>query len=346
MKVSIIIPVYNVEKYIRECLNSIINQTYKNIEIIVVIDGSLDNSSKIVYEFAKKDSRIKVIDRENKGVYESRIDGIKASTGEYLIFVDSDDSIKENMVEVLLNEIISSNTDLVRCKWLTKINNKLSSEKVSIDNYNKILKKDFEPYLYDLLYSTIFFNSMCRQIIKKDVLKNIDMNNSNLKYGEDLAFECKILNNINSFKIIDEYLYIYNIHEDSITNKKSLTTIEKKILDVIHVNELLYEYIDIFNIKNKQKYYNAVISKLYVNITYQLINLSETTKKYSEFKRIMNLIYKEINPKYLKINKNILNLNQYKKIYKFIIKGIINKKYILTYILCTISSILRRIKRR
>lgn len=346
MKVTIIIPVYNVEKYIRECLNSIINQTYKNIEIIVVIDGSKDGSSKIVYEFVKKDSRIKVIDRENKGVYESRIDGIKASTGEYLIFVDSDDTIKENMVEVLLNEIISSDTDLVRCKWLTKINNKYIKEKVSIDNYNKILKKDFEPYLYDLLYNTIFFNSMCRQIIKKEVLKNIDMGNSNLKYGEDLAFECKILNNINSFKIIDEYLYIYNIHEDSITNKKSLKTIEKKILDLIYVNEILYDYIDNFNIKNKQRYYNAVISKLYVNITYQLINLSDTTKKYSEFKRIMNLIYKEINQEYLKINKNILNLNQYKKIYKFIIKGIINKKYILTYILCTISSILRRIKRR
>lgn len=346
MKVTIIIPVYNVEKYIRECLNSIINQTYKNIEIIVVIDGSKDGSSKIVYEFVKKDSRIKVIDRENKGVYESRIDGIKASTGEYLIFVDSDDTIKENMVEVLLNEIISSDTDLVRCKWLTKINNKYIKEEVSIDNYNKILKKDFEPYLYDLLYNTIFFNSMCRQIVKKEVLKNIDMGNSNLKYGEDLAFECKILNNINSFKIIDEYLYIYNIHEDSITNKKSLKTIEKKILDLIYVNEILYDYIDNFNIKNKQRYYNAVISKLYVNITYQLINLSDTTKKYSEFKRIMNLIYKEINQEYLKINKNILNLNQYKKIYKFIIKGIINKKYILTYILCTISSILRRIKRR
>lgn len=346
MKVSIIIPVYNVEKYIWECLNSIINQTYKNIEIIVIIDGSEDGSSKIVYEFAKNDDRFKIIDRENKGVYQSRIDGIKASTGEYLVFVDSDDTIKENMIEILLNEIITSDTDLVRCKWLIKTNNKYIKEKVSIDNYNKILKKDFDPYLYYLLYNTIFFNSMCRQIVKKEIFENIDMISSNLKYGEDLAFECKILNNINSFKIIDEYLYIYNIHENSITNKKNVQLIGKKMLDLIHVNELLYDYVNIFNIKNKQKYYNAIISKLYVNITYQLINLSDTTKKYSEFKRVMDLIYKELNPKYLKININVLHLNQYKKIYKFIIKGVINKKYILTYILCTVSSILRRMKRR
>jgi len=346
MKVSIIIPVYNVEKYIRECLNSVINQTYKNIEIIVVIDGSLDNSSKIVYEFAKNDDRFKIIDRENKGVYQSRIDGIKESTGEYLIFIDSDDTIKENMVEILLNEIISSDTDLVRCKWLTKINNKFIEEDIKIDNYNKVLKKDFDPYLYNLLYNTIFFNSMCRQIVKKEVFKNIDMSNSNLKYGEDLAFECKILNNINSFKIIDEYLYIYNINENSITNKKSIKIINKKLLDSFHLNKILCEYIDIYDIKNKEKYYNAIISKLYINITYQLINLSDTTKKYSEFKKTMDLIYKNINQEYLKININILHLSQYKKIYKFIIKGVINKKYILTYILCTVSSILRRMKRR
>ena len=346
MRISIIVPVYNVEKYIEKCLNSIINQTIKDIEIVVVIDGSLDNSRNIVYEFAKKDSRIKIIDRENKGVYLSRIDGIKAATGDYLMFVDSDDVIKENMVEVLLKEIVSSNTDLVRCKWLTKINNEYVKEQVKIDNYNKILKKEFEPYLYDLLYNTIFFNSMCKQLVKKEVFKDIDTSNSNLKYGEDLAFECQILNNINSFKIIDEYLYIYNIHEDSITNKKDINVISKKILDCINVNKLLCEYIDIFKIKDKKKYNNLNITKLYKNITYQLINLSSTTKKYTEFKKVMNLIYENINPEYLKIDINDLNLKQTKKIYKFIIKGVINKKYILTYILCTVSSILRRIKRR
>lgn len=345
MKVSIIIPVYNVEKYLRKCLESVICQTYQNIEIIIVIDGSLDNSSNIVYEFAKKDKRIKVIDRENKGVYLSRIDGIKASTGDYVVFVDSDDEIKENMIEVLLNEIVSSNTDLVRCKWLLNINNKLIKEKVDIKNYNKILKKDFEPYLYDLLYETIFFNSMCRQIVKKDILSNLDMNSSNLKYGEDLAFECQIINNINSFKIIDEYLYIYNIHNDSITNIQNTSVIEKKILDCIHINKLLYEYINIFIIKNREKYYNLVISKLYVNLTYQLINLNSTTKKYSEFKRMMNLIYEQV-PSEFKLNKNYLNVKQYKKIYKYIILGLVNKKYITTYLLCTMTSFFRKLKRR
>lgn len=345
MKVSIIIPVYNVEKYIRKCLESVTRQTIKNIEIIIVIDGTLDNSSNIVYEFAKKDKRIKVIDRENKGVYQSRIDGIKAATGDYIVFVDSDDEIKENMIEILLNEIVSSNTDLVRCKWLLKQNNNFTKEKVEIKNYQKVLKKDFEPYLYDLLYGSIFFNSMCRQIIKKDVFTNLDMTSSDLTYGEDLAFECKILENINSFKIVDEYLYIYNIHLDSITNIENTNMIEKKLLDCIHINKLLYEYINIFNIKNKQKYMDLVISKLYVNITYQLINLSSTTKSYHQFKRMMNLLYEQIPIEFIQ-NQSNLNIKQYKKIYKYIILGFKNKKYITTYLLCTISSFFRKLKRR
>ena len=103
-KVSVIVPVYNVEDYIRECLDSLINQTLTDIEIILVDDGSKDLSGTICDEYAKKDCRIKVIHKENGGQSSARNAGLKVSTGEYILFVDSDDYIVENTLETLLNE--------------------------------------------------------------------------------------------------------------------------------------------------------------------------------------------------------------------------------------------------
>ena len=99
--ISIIVPIYRVEEYLDKCLSSIINQTYKNLEIILVNDGSDDNSIKIAKKYAKKDERIKIIEEDNKGLSCARNTGINASTGKYITFVDSDDFIEENYIEVL-----------------------------------------------------------------------------------------------------------------------------------------------------------------------------------------------------------------------------------------------------
>ena len=101
-KVSIIIPVYNSEKYISKCLDSVLNQTYKNIEILVINDGSKDNSIDILREYEKKDDRIVVIDKENEGVAKTRNQGIKKATGDYIMFIDNDDFIDEDYVETYL----------------------------------------------------------------------------------------------------------------------------------------------------------------------------------------------------------------------------------------------------
>ena len=104
-KISIIVPVYNTEKYLSKCLNSLIKQTYKDIEIIVVNDGSKDKSLEIAKKFAKQDNRIKVFNKENGGLSSARNFGIEKASGEYIGFVDSDDYIKENMFEILYNMI-------------------------------------------------------------------------------------------------------------------------------------------------------------------------------------------------------------------------------------------------
>ena len=110
--ISIIVPIYNVEKYLKKCIDSIINQTYKNLEIILVDDGSPDNCGKICDEYAKKDNRIKVIHKENGGVSSARNVGVENATGEYIGFVDSDDYIEKDMYEVLINNLKKENADI------------------------------------------------------------------------------------------------------------------------------------------------------------------------------------------------------------------------------------------
>ena len=114
-KISVIIPVYNVEEYLDKCVTSVLNQTYKNLEIILVDDGSPDNCPKMCDEWAKKDKRIKVVHKKNGGLSDARNSGIEVCTGEYIGFVDSDDYIDKQMYKELLKRIESTNSDMVMC---------------------------------------------------------------------------------------------------------------------------------------------------------------------------------------------------------------------------------------
>ena len=116
IKVSVILPVYNSEKYITTTLESLIGQTLKEIEIICVNDGSKDNSIQILKEFERKDKRIKIIDKENQGVWKARMDGIKMAKGQYISFIDSDDYVKENFLERLYKNITENRSDVAICR--------------------------------------------------------------------------------------------------------------------------------------------------------------------------------------------------------------------------------------
>src|SRR5699024_4494271 len=113
--ISVIVPVYNVEKYVRRCIDSICGQTYSNLEIILIDDGSTDSSGKICDEMAAKDGRISVIHQENKGLSQARNAGLDQAKGEYIAFVDSDDYLSLNMYECLLKSLKENNADVVRC---------------------------------------------------------------------------------------------------------------------------------------------------------------------------------------------------------------------------------------
>ena len=113
--ISVIVPIYNVEKYLQKCVDSIINQTYKNLEIILVDDGSPDNCPKMCDDYAEKDSRIKVVHKENGGLSDARNVGMEVATGEYVSFIDSDDYISLDFYETLLETIVDNDSDVVEC---------------------------------------------------------------------------------------------------------------------------------------------------------------------------------------------------------------------------------------
>ena len=139
--ISIIVLAYNAEKDILRCLKSIMNQTYKNIEIIIINDGSKDKTSEIIRGI--KDLRIKLIERENKGTYYSRVEGYEVSTGKYIMYVDSDDSIEKNMIEVLYDNILKYKSDIVHCQNKKEINKDVE------DIIDKFVKNQ-EKYVEDL----------------------------------------------------------------------------------------------------------------------------------------------------------------------------------------------------
>lgn len=162
--ISVIVPIYNVEKYLDRCVGSIINQTYKNLEIILVDDGSPDNCPKMCDDYAKKDSRIKVVHKENGGLSDARNAGMKFATGEYVSFIDSDDYISLDFYKTLLQAIIDNDSDIVECSVVKFYENEKFdeySDDLKVTNYDTldgleglINENPFKQHVWNKLYKT------------------------------------------------------------------------------------------------------------------------------------------------------------------------------------------------
>lgn len=267
-KISVIIPVYNVEKYLSQCLDSITNQTFKDFECICVNDGSTDNSLKILEEYVKKDNRFKVINQVNSGNSQARNTGINNSNSEYIVFIDSDDFVSSDYLEKLLNIAIKENSDIVYCRHKLYYDlddryesgpnrdklNKLFSKYNLAKNNNKI------KYVLDIVDSS---RSICMKIYKSNVIKN---NNlllfTNIHAEGDYSFN--ILANLYSAKInfLDEELYYYRKQIKSITTKIETFRINS-IKSFICLTKELYKRKFLDNSKFLQKF---VIDMFVVNV--------------------------------------------------------------------------------
>lgn len=251
-KISILIPVYNVEDYIEDCLNSIVNQTYKNIEIIIIDDGSTDNSCEIIKKFLNSDDRIKVISRENKGLFKTRQELIEVADSNYSMFVDPDDWIDTDTVDKMYNTIKKYDCDIVRCnkvKELLEQNRKIYMPKFNAKN-GAIYKTDFPKQVYNYFINDYICNSVVAQLIRTEILKKNKID-CEVKMAEDLRYNLELYTYIKSVAFIEDYCYHYRYNDNSITTKVSLDIVQKKVDDVLYVYNSLFDYLKIWNMNDK-----------------------------------------------------------------------------------------------
>ena len=232
--ISVIVPVYNAEKYLQKCLDSILEQTYKNLEIIIINDGSTDNSGQICQEYEKQDDRIVYIEKENSGVSDTRNAGMNRMTGPYVTFVDSDDWLEPNYVKFLYEKLIEHQADIVVGNY-TSFNesNSVFYFHTSADYYEKVYdNKSVIPCLYDakeLLKSALIVP--WGKIYKKEIIANFRFPIDRIV--EDALFNLKALLDSKKVVYVNKSAYIYRVREGSLSNTWS----DKWIRDAIYIIE-------------------------------------------------------------------------------------------------------------
>lgn len=217
--ISVIIPVYNVEKYLRRCLDSVIAQTYQNFEIICVDDGSIDDSGKICDQYAVRDARIKVIHQENQGPSAARNRGLDAAEGEYIAFVDSDDYILEDMYKKMLDKLLNYNVDLCVCQWQYEFSDgRQVVKKKNIDPtiYGCKTSLEFARFLYRGNYENSVVVAVWNKLYRRALLDKIRFEG---RIHEDEAFSGRIMAKNISVYVMEDQFYVYAHNGDSLTNK-------------------------------------------------------------------------------------------------------------------------------
>lgn len=220
-KISIIIPVYNAEQYIEKCINSILIQEYKNVEVIVINNGSNDNTLKKLNDLCKKDNRINIINMKQKGVSHARNIGIEHATGEYITFVDADDSVERQMYSVMLKKIIDNKADICFSAYY-KVTNNIKKEELFPWNemekiyFDKDISKKLLPQFIGKISKNekVLLGSVWRILIKSNIAKKIYFN-ENVRIAEDLLYIVGILNNVNKVIMLNIPLYNYVVNANS-----------------------------------------------------------------------------------------------------------------------------------
>ncbi len=297
-KISIIVPVYKVEKYIHECVDSILGQTLKEFELILINDGSPDNCGEICDEYARKDTRIKVIHKINEGPSATRNLGILISKGEYIGFVDADDIIQNNMYEKMYQIALKNNSDIISCGYIEFdksgecIRESLNPLAGNVCIEGKEIKANLELLLSD--NKILGYASMCNKLYKKSFLidKKI-LINEKIMIAEDLCFNLIALSVAKNISAVNEGLYKYRrVNNESIMNKTEgsfylhLVAREEilKTLKFININRYIYS--------KCEKYENSKTVAAYLQKIKEILNLKETAVKNKYF-QIKNLIHEK-----------------------------------------------------
>ena len=316
-KVSVIVPVYNVEKYLNKCLDSLVNQTLKDIEIIIVNDGSPDNSKKIIKEYKKKyPSIIKVLDQTNQGLSDARNNALSLTTSKYIMYVDSDDYVANDMVEKMYNKIVKDKADMVIC-----------GNNVVDENYNLVSSTYPSNNNYSNDFEKIIFGNMCvwNKIIKKSLIVDNNLKFRSKVWYEDVDFSFKLMTLSKKTTFVNENLYYYLVRKNSIMNSKNVLRNREILLTFEEIITYLKDH-ELF-----EKYYSELeylaIDNIYISAIVRIIKADSDKKTKKIIIKEMLDFVKNNFPCYKK-NKYIKDLSKNRKIIFFLIDkklyGIVN----------------------
>lgn len=307
--ISIIIPAYNIENYIAKCLDSLLNQTYKNLEIIVVDDGSGDNTGNVIDNYEAKYGNIKVIHKKNAGVSAARNSGIEVASGDYIGFVDGDDTVDEEMFDMLINNAIKYDADISHCGYKMVF----PSRTDYYYNTGIFIEQDNELGLKDLLIGSRVEPGLWNKIYKKELFNDIKVDES-IKINEDLLVNYYLFKKAKKSIFYDKCFYNYTIRKGSAATSKVNIN---KIIDPVKVRREILEDLekdsDLYNIAyekyimslvgicrdvqiRKNKEYKSYIDDAKKSLRYEINNIikNKAISKKTKLMVIGNLYFSRI----------------------------------------------------
>lgn len=335
IKVSVILPVYNVEKYIRKCLESLIRQELKEIEIIVVNDGSTDKSLDIINEFMKLDNRIKLVNKNNSGVSAARNSGLMIANGEYVSFVDSDDWVEKSFLFKLYNLAKANSCDVAGCNFVISGENSKVEYKYPLDEEKIYERQDITSDIAEKIIAGTIKTNVWDKIYKREFLStnSIKFDEKIIRF-EDWYFYVEVCKHMNRCIYINEGLYNYRIIEGSLSNKYYENFFEM----IINMNKRKQLFINELSIRDERNYRNMrnnFIDDIIKSINHIIFESNKSLRyKIMKIREVLNSEYntnllsdnficnylndREINKYYAKILLKLIDMKKPVGIYGFI----------------------------
>lgn len=285
--ISIIVPIYNAETTLKKCVDSLVNQSYKDIEILLINDGSTDNSSSICQEFADKYASVLYFSKENSGVSDTRNYGLNKAKGEYIMFVDSDDTVDTSICERLINSATINGSDLVACGYNVSAG----------DGYKNVIESCLDKAFTQKNYNHFLLNvnnvmgSACRLLISRDLTNGCKFD-ENIKICEDLLFTLEIVSKSDKISVVNEYLYNYNLDEIANLTKyfkskfiKDYLLFVKKLEQILTIDKDVLNFIKFrnWNYICKCKIYDNSVGKLTDYLSNEEIKYLNNKETYKAF---------------------------------------------------------------
>lgn len=278
IKFSIIIPVYNAEKYLYECIESVLSQTYKNFELLLINDGSTDNSGNICDYYSKLDSRVKVIHQENQGRVLARREGIENAIGDYLLFLDSDDYWDVDLLESIFQCIREFNCDMIIFKYKRVRNGVVVEEQPQIFEHRKVFVNEDKDVIFKKIISTSNLNNLVTKVIKRSIVDRSDyFPYKDIRNAEDLLQSLPWIYNAKTIVYLNKPYYNYRINPNSTTKIFDIN----RINDISIVRSILLNYLKRLRLDTNENVY--LFYKFYLNIfisyIIDLVNSNEPKKQ-------------------------------------------------------------------